>query len=97
MDNFEALRQMSREQLAVFLDYIYLTGLNSGWDMGRLPEDDPQREKLLEESPYGAQWLAAEAEPAARCAVTEDGEMCLPEAFVQAAMRAAQMAEEEEA
>ena len=97
MDNFEALQKMSREQLAVFLDYIYLTGLNNGWYMGRLPEDDPQRDQLLEGYPYGAAWLAAEAEPAALCAVTEDGEMSLPEAFVQAAMRAAQMAEEDEA
>ncbi len=85
--NYEAIRRMSVEELAFFLDNVYLTGLNNGMYAERL-EDGKEKDEILDEFPYDENWLTAPAEPATIQPFGETGDDDeLPEAFVKSVTR----------
>ena len=85
MDNYEAILKMSREQLEVFLDNVYCTGLNNGMYFSRQPED--QANELLDENPFDITWLKKDAECAILCTKCDDGDEYLLEALVESVVR----------
>lgn len=89
MNNYEAIMQMSREQLEDFLDDVYCTGLNTGVYASRQPEE--QEEKILGEKPFDGKWLSDNAEPATLCKAAEDGDTYLLKSFVKALLRNAEI------
>ena len=64
MDNFEAIKQMERSALEVFLDQVYLTGLNIGLYAAALPNESDEQAELMDENPFDEVWLSSEAENA---------------------------------
>ncbi|GGL63851.1 hypothetical protein [Sporolactobacillus putidus] len=89
MDNYDAIKRMSREQMEAFLDNVYLTGLNTGTYAASLEEDSKEQQTALDDNPYGGGWLAAEAEDATRLVFSEDGDAYLPNALCKAIFRTA--------
>ena len=85
MDNYEAILKMSREQLEVFLDNVYCTGLNNGMYFSRQPEG--QANELLDENPFDITWLKKDAECATLCTECDDGDEYLLEALVESVVR----------
>lgn len=53
MDNYEAIKRMSREQMGAFLDNVYLTGLNWGIYSASLKNDSEEQQSVLDHNPYG--------------------------------------------
>ncbi|MGN1106797.1 MAG: hypothetical protein ACI4RH_09110 [Huintestinicola sp.] len=88
MDNYEAIMKMNRQQLADFLDDIYVTGLNNGMYAAAVDKEEAQ-DAVLGEFPYGEEWLASDAEAATLCEEAEDGDSYLLEACVKAVQRLA--------
>ena len=86
MDNFEAIKKMSREQLEAFLDNVYCTGLNNGMYASRQPEGEAV--DILDKCPFDAAWLSDDAEPATLCDKTEDDEYLL-DALTKSIIRSA--------
>ena len=39
MTNYEAIKRMTLEQMEIFLDNVYLTGMNNALYLSRLTED----------------------------------------------------------
>ncbi len=91
ISNYEAILKMSGEELAVFLDYVYLTGLNIGINC----KNTADRDCLYDECPYNEEWLNQEAEDAVKFVFSEDGDSYLPDAFVKAVLRTAGISEQE--
>lgn len=89
MDNYEAIRRMSREQMDTFLDNVYLTGLNTGTYAASLEDDSKEQNSLLDENPYNTKWLSGEAEKATDPVFAEDGDAYLPDALCKAIFRVA--------
>ncbi len=83
MDNYTAIMKMSKNQLEMFLDDVYCTGLNNGMYAAEHPENDD----ILAEFPFNEKWLSADAEPATLCHEGEDGDGCLTDIFVESALR----------
>jgi len=94
MDNYEAIMKMDREHLAAFLDDVYVTGLNNG--LYAAMQDEEKQDKVLDEFPYGEEWLAAEAENATLYKRADDGDVYLLDASVAATIRLAGIENEEE-
>ncbi len=92
MNNYEAIKEMGFEELEIFLDHVYLTGLNNGMYASRLEGD--AMDAILGENPYSSQWMLSEAEEATRYTFAEDGDLLLPDALVQAILRCTGMSEE---
>jgi hypothetical protein len=87
MDNYEAIRRMNREQMETFLDNVYLTGLNTGTYAASFKNDSEKMDALLDEDPYGTEWLSEEAEKATISVFAEDGDTYLPNALCKAIFR----------
>lgn len=85
MDNYEAIRKMSREQLEAFLDDVYCAGLNNGMYAARQPEG--AADDILDKNPFDAAWLSGDAEPATLCEKAEDGDAYLLDALTEAVIR----------
>lgn len=85
MDNYEAIRKMSREQFEAFLDDVYCSGLNNGMYAARQPEDAAV--EILDKNPFDAAWLSGDAEPATLCEKAEDGGAYLLNALTEAVIR----------
>jgi len=94
MDNYEAIKKMDREHLAAFLDDVYVTGLNNG--MYAATQEGEDQDKVLDEFPYGENWLAEEAESATLYKHADDGDIYLLNASVAATIRLAGIENEEE-
>lgn len=85
--NYEAIRRMSVEELAFFLDNVYLTGLNNGMYAERLQSEEEKFE-ILDEFPYDENWLTAPAEYATLQPFGETGDDDeLTEVFVKSVTR----------
>lgn len=87
MDNYEAIMKMDREHLAAFLDDVYVTGLNNG--MYAAAQSEEAQDQILDEFPYGEEWLAATAEDATLYKRADDGDVYLLNASVAATLRVA--------
>lgn len=74
MDNFDAIKRMSREQMESFLDNVYVTGLNNGTYAASLENDTEEQRAMLDDNPYDGKWLAEESEDATRLVFAEDGD-----------------------
>ena len=88
MDNYEAIMKMDREHLAAFLDDVYVTGLNNGM-YAATRDNEKEQDAVLDEFPYGEEWLASDAEAATLCKEGEDGDDYILEASAKAALRLA--------
>lgn len=75
MNNYTALTSLHKGELAYILDQIYLTGLNTGIFVAGLADHDPRKMSLMEEFPYGEEWLSAEAEPAFTASEGEEADL----------------------
>ena len=64
MTNIEAIKKLSPRQLEKFLDQVFLTGFNTGYQS--LVDSD-----MNDENPFCAEWLNAETED--HPALVEDG------------------------
>ena len=70
MTNFEAIKNMDKESLELFLDQVYVTGINTGTYAQSLSEEDST--KVLDGLPFDGEWLDSEAEPAVINITDED-------------------------
>jgi hypothetical protein len=86
-NNYEAIKDMTFEELTVFLDYVYTTGLNDGMYAAGLENESDEQMEIIGDCPYNEEWLSYEAEDATRHIFTEDNDVFLPEAFVKSVMR----------
>lgn len=98
MENYDAIKRMSKVELEAFLDQVYLTGLNTGMYAATLPNDSEEQLLLLDENPFSETWLSSEAEKATLGAMAEDGDEYILDALATAVFRSAgiQVSEEEE-
>lgn len=87
MTNHEAILAMDIDKLGVFLNHIYLTGVNNGVFAMSHEEEDLAK---LTENPYGSEWLKSEADDATTIVYDESGELYLPDELVQSILRNAQ-------
>lgn len=87
MTNYEAIRQMTPEQMEAFLDNVLLTGLNTGMYVAKLPEESDERMDALDNNPYDEKWLTADAEDATQYVFADDGDLYLPDALCDVIMR----------
>ena len=84
MTNYEAILAMDTDKLSVFLNHVYLNGVNNGvFAMSHEDEDLA----LLTENPYGLEWLKGEADDATTIVYDESGELYLPDALAQSILR----------
>ncbi len=86
MDNYEAIMKMDREHLAAFLDDVYVTGLNNGM-YAATRDSEEEQDSILDEFPYGEEWLSEAAENATLYKHSEDGDAYLLNASVAATLR----------
>lgn len=95
ISNYDAIRRMSVEELAHFLDNVYLTGLNNGMYAERLQSEEEKLD-VLDEFPYDENWLTAPAEPATMQPFGETGDDDeLTEAFVKSVTRGLDIEDDE--
>lgn len=87
MNNLDAILKMDLKKMAIFLDQVYLTGLNKGMHAATLDGED--QEEYLQGSPYGEHWLLSEAEDATALVFADDGDTYLPEPLAEAIMEIA--------
>ncbi|MDO5650329.1 MAG: hypothetical protein Q4G11_06965 [Gallicola sp.] len=88
MNNYEAILQMTPEEMAIFLDQVYLTGLNyANYVSTHVSED----EKLdMDQEPFDLLWLESEADKAtAEVFDSKDGEMYMLPQLVDAICKVA--------
>ena len=91
MNNFQAIHKMGPKAMESFLDQVYLAGLNNGMYAQRQEDDS-----ILDDNPFDADWLAAEAEKATEVGVDETGDEYMLQAMVEAVLRNAGIPMEEE-
>lgn len=89
MENYDAIKRMSKAELEAFLDQIYLTGLNTGMYAATLPNDSEEQALLLDENPFSDKWLSGEAEKAMLEITAEDGDNYILDALAVAVFRSA--------
>lgn len=56
MNNYEAIMKMSKEQLADFLDSVYITGLNNGIFSANT-DNETLNNEILDSNPFDLNWL----------------------------------------
>ena len=91
MNNYTAILAMTPERMEQFLDQVYLAGLNTG--MYAATHDD---DTVLDNNPFDAAWLGADAEEATAKGFDETGDEYMLNALVQAILRSAEITEPEE-
>ncbi len=82
MTNYEAILKIMPEQMERFLDQVYLTGLNTGMYVAKHNDDS-----VLDDNPFDATWLAAEAEKATALVLADDGDTYMLNALTEAVIR----------
>lgn len=92
MNNYTAILAMTPERMEQFLDQVYLAGLNTG--MYAATHDD---DTVLDNNPFDAAWLGADAEEATAKGVDETGDEYMLNALVQAILQSAGITDSEEA
>ena len=83
MTTFEAIKKMTETQFAQFLDQVYLTGFNTGYQS----LVDPS---IYDGNPYNEDWLASEYEGSPDYVEDEDGEMLIIEPLLKVVTRIAE-------
>ena len=84
MTNYEAIKRMTMEQLEIFLDHVYLTGMNNALYLSQLTEDEAND---FQYETYDHLWLVSEAEEATKYVFDDDGETFMPYYLVKAISR----------
>ena len=84
MTNYEAIKRMTPEQMEIFLDNVYLTGMNNALYLSRLTEDEAADFRY---ETYDHPWLVSEAEEATEYVFDDDGETHMPFYLVKAIYR----------
>lgn len=84
MTNYEAIKRMTMEQLEIFLDHVYLTGMNNALYLSKLTEDEAAE---FHYETYDHPWLMSEAEDATEYVFDDDGETYMPHYLVKAIYR----------
>lgn len=85
ISNYEAIRNMSPEEMTYFLDCVYTTGINDGM----YSADHEGDCDIADCCPYNRKWLDAPAEDATRYVFAEDNDEYIPDALVKSVLRAA--------
>jgi len=80
MTNFEAIKNLTDEQIEKFLDQVFLTGLNTGYQS--LVDPD-----IHDGNPFDADWLNAEVEEHPALVEDETGEGLIIEPLVKVVTR----------
>jgi hypothetical protein len=80
MTNFEAIKQLTYEQLDKFLDQVFLTGFNTGYQS--LVDPD-----IHDGNPFDEEWLSAEADESHSLVENESGEGLIIEPLVNVIKR----------
>lgn len=83
--NYEAIKKMSPEEMAYFLDCVYITGINDG----TYSADHEGECDIIENCLYNKKWLDSPAENATQYVFAEDGDEYIPEALVKSILRIA--------
>ena len=91
MNNYAAILAMTPERMEQFLDQVYLAGLNTG--MYAATHDD---DTVLDNNPFDAAWLHADAEEATAKGFDETGDEYMLGALVQAILQSAGISDSEE-
>ena len=84
MTNYEAIKRMTLEQMEIFLDNVYLTGMNNALYLSRLTEDEAAD---FQYETFDHPWLVSEAEEATEYVFDDDGETYMPFYLVKAIYR----------
>lgn len=87
MKNYEAILAMDTDKLGVFLNHVYLTGVNNG--VFAMSHEDKDLTTLTE-NPYGLVWLKSEADEATTIVYDDSDELYLPDELVKSILRNAQ-------
>ena len=82
MTNYEAIVNMTAEQMERFLDQVYVAGLNDGMYVARQEDDD-----FGSETHFDMAWLNEEAESALLSCDAEDEDWEIPEEVAKAILR----------
>ena len=82
--NYDAIIKMQPDRMERFLDQVYLTGLNTGMYAAKYDDDS-----VLEDNPFDASWLEAEAEKATAVGFADDGDEFMLNALTEAVLRSA--------
>lgn len=82
MTNYEAIVNMTAEQMERFLDQVYVAGLNDGMYAARQEDDG-----FISEAHFDMVWLNEEAESALLNCDAEDEEWEIPEEVAKAILR----------
>lgn len=85
VSNYEAIKNMSPEEMAYFLDCVYTTGINDG----TYSADHENDYDIMCNCPYNKKWLASPAEDATRYVFAEDNDEYIPDALVKSILRVA--------
>lgn len=80
--NYDAIINMQPDHMERFLDQVYLAGLNTGMYAAKYDDDS-----LLDDNPFDATWLAAEAEKATALVLANDGDTYMLNALTEAVVR----------
>ena len=88
--NYDAIIKMQPDHMEHFLDQVYLTGLNTGMYVATNDDDS-----VLDDNPFDATWLAAEAEKATALVVADDGDMYMLNALTEAVVRSVEASRRE--
>ena len=91
MNNYTAILAMTPERMEQFLDQVYLAGLNTG--MYAATHDD---DTVLDNNPFDATWLSADAEEATAKGFDETGAEYMLNALVQAILQSAGITDSED-
>lgn len=82
--NYDAIINMKPNHMERFLDQVYLAGLNTGMYAAKNDDDS-----VLDDNPFDATWLAAEAEKATAVGFADDGDEFMLNALTEAVLRSA--------
>jgi len=80
MKNYEAIKNLSPEHLEKFLDQVFLTGFNSGYQSLVDPE-------IYDDNPFDTDWLNGEVEEHPALIEDETGESLIIEPLVKVISR----------
>ncbi len=85
ISNYMAIKNMSPDEMAYFLDCVYLTGLNDG----TYTADNENESDITDNCPYSKEWLERPAEDATQLVFSDDGDAYIPDALKKSVFRIA--------
>ncbi len=83
ISNYDAIRNMSPEQMTYFLECVYTTGINDG----TYSADHEKETFVIETCPYNKKWLDSPAEDATKYVFAGDNDEYIPKALVESILR----------